>query len=222
MSCCVGPYPGLLHDGVRSLGQGKRRRSSRKRRAESSCRSNLSEGRLHSILDFPETLRTVGVCLCDLGWIYTVGLTICPPRQPAIKTEGKTGIASNEFADATNGEQRRCDECPFHLSGKHLIRCLSERFTKSHTPPFCSFIHGQKRATGDLSKLVMDINKNFQSVVELGNPPVLREQFTSLIKDASTQGSRPGLAERARRDGRSGSCGLSGLYGVVRYTRQAR
>lgn len=68
----------------------------------------------------------------ELRRIHSMGLAICPLRDPAIETRGWSRLVSNEAADATDGEQCRYDERLSHRSGEGPTSGLHQGFLKGH------------------------------------------------------------------------------------------
>ena len=139
----------------------------------------------HCAHDLCETLRTVGVREGGIVQIRAMCLSIRPRRDPALTIRGRYGLVSNEIADTTDGEQRRCDERLSHRSGRRLTSCLSKQFYKSHTPPFSCSIYppDREQQRGDVLSLVSNLYDEYTNprpFEELGNLLVPREQVTSV------------------------------------------
>ncbi len=88
-SCWAVPYPILLLDGVGRWSKWREwRRWCERWRAESQRRSDILEVLLVRIFGLRETVRTVGVCVRELGRIHAMGLMIRPLRDPEFTIGG--------------------------------------------------------------------------------------------------------------------------------------
>ena len=113
------------------------------RRAGSWRRSDLTEVLTHCTHELRETCRTVGVREREIGRIRAMCLSIRPLRDPALTSRGRTGLVSNESADTTDGEQRRCDQQLSHRSRRRLVRALRPAAVrKGYRSPTRNYFHG--------------------------------------------------------------------------------
>jgi hypothetical protein len=83
-------------------------------------------------------------------------LLIRPRRDPALTIRERSGLVSNEAADTTHREQRRCDEGFSHRIGRRLTSCLSEQILKNHTSPlsFSIYLRDREQQRGNGLSLI--------------------------------------------------------------------
>jgi hypothetical protein len=98
---------------------------------ESDLPLELPLGRLYSIHDLHETLRTVGVSEKAIGQIYAMCISIRPLRDPALTIRRRFDLVSNESTHTTDREQRGLSP----RSGRRPMSYLSEKGFISHALP---------------------------------------------------------------------------------------
>ena len=123
-------------------------------------------------IDLCETIRTVGVLERESGRIHAIYPSIRTQRDPALTIRGRSGLASGQSADTTDGEHRRCDECFPHQSGLRPTSCLSAQFLKSHMPllSFSMYLRDREQQRIDVLGPMIHSYKETQPSVEPGNP----------------------------------------------------
>jgi len=110
----------------------ERRRWRQRWRGGSCYRFNLPGILLYAIVGLGVTNRAVRVCECKLKRMHPIGLMIRSLHDPGL-TAGRTSrIVSNESTDATDGKQRRDNECLSHRNRTGRTRDLQD-FVMRHT-----------------------------------------------------------------------------------------